>query len=206
MSVDIAGRAHPGQHRGRYAEPFQDLLIPAESVNVKKHGPGSIGIVCHMDRPPGEVPDQPGVHSAEEKFPGLGPLPGPRHILQDPGDLGSAEISVRHQSRFPGDHLVKSVLFQLLDHVRCPAALPYNGIVHRLPGILVPEDGGLPLVGNSYGGNLFRSRPQHCHALCGHSQLGGPYLPGIVLHPAGPGVNLSEFLLRHGADIPCSVK
>ena len=43
MSVDIAGRAHPGQHRGRYAEPFQDLLIPAESVNVKKHGPGSIG-------------------------------------------------------------------------------------------------------------------------------------------------------------------
>ena len=45
---------------------LQDFLIPAEVMNIEKHGSGSIGIIRHMYGALGQIPDQPGIHRTEE--------------------------------------------------------------------------------------------------------------------------------------------
>ena len=168
MPIDATGGPNLGQDFGRNAEPLHNLLVPDQPVDVEQHGAGSIGIVRHMHRTLCQIPDEPGVHRAEEQLPFFRPFPGPGHMLQNPGNLGGAEIGVRHQAGLLPDFLVEAVLLQPLDHVRGAAALPYDGIVYRLSGILVPQNRSLPLVGDADGGYLLRAHACHGHALRGH--------------------------------------
>ena len=206
MSVDTAGGHHPGQKRPGDAEPLHDLLIPHKPVDVEQHGAGGIGIVGHMDRALCQVPDQPGVHRSEHQFSPLGTLPCPGHIVQDPGNLGGAEIGIRHQAGLFPNLFVEPVLLQRLDHVRSAAALPHDRVVYGLACVPVPEKRGLPLVGDADGGYLPCGHPGHGHALRGHRQLGRPDFLGVVLHPARLGVNLCKFLLGHTADSSRSIE
>ena len=81
------------------------------------------------------------------------------------------------------------------------AALPDDGVADGLPGLLVPDDGGLPLVGDADGGDVLGPGADLVHGREGHAQLGGPDLIGVVLHPAGSRVILGKFLLRDAADL-----
>ena len=72
--------------------------------------------------------------------------------------------------------------------------------------MLIPDDGGFPLVGNADGSNVGSGSADVCHGLLGHFQLCGENFVCIMLHPTGLGEDLGEFLLCHAAYIAGFVK
>ena len=140
-------------------------------MNIKEHGPGRIGIIGHVNAALGQVPDQPGVHGAKKELSPLCPFPGSLHVIQDPRDLAPGEISVGNEAGALPYLLLPAVRLQLLNPVRGPAALPDNGIVHRLPGILIPDNGRLPLVGDANSRDIAVVGANLSHGFHGHRQL-----------------------------------
>ena len=120
-------------------------------MDVKQHRPGRVGAIRHMGGTSGEVPDQPAVHRAAAKLPLLCPLPGTRDIVQQPLELGTGEIGINQQPRFLLYSLYPAISLQLIADGSGAAALPDDGVAHRLTGCSVPQNGGLPLVGDAEG-------------------------------------------------------
>ena len=127
-------------------------------------------------------------------------------MVQNPGQLASGKICVRDQAGFGANGFAHRALLQVLDGLRCPAALPHDGVVHRLSGLLVPDNGGLPLVGDADGSDIAVTRPDFAHGLQHDGELRGPKLHGVVFHPAGLGVDLPELLLGSAAGGPLAVE
>ena len=200
LPIDAAAGLHLGQDAPRYLQDVQYLLVPIQRVDIEQHGPGGVGVVRHMDPPAGEPPDKPGLHRAEEQLPPPGPFPRALHMVQYPLELGGGKIGVDDQPRLLADGLRQPPFLQSVAVLRGPAALPDDGVVYGLPGGPVPDDGGLPLVGDADGGDIGGGRPQLAHGLRGHAQLGGPDLPGVMLHPSRLGEYLCKFLLGGAAD------
>ena len=76
-----------------------------------------------------------------------------------------------------------------LIHQRCSAAaLPHNGVINGAAGRFFPQNRGFALVGNADGGNIMRIHAALGYHLVHHAILAGPYLHGVVLHPALLGV------------------
>ena len=159
-----------------------------------------------MDSTACEFPDQPGVYCAEKQFSLFRFFSCTFHIVQNPGNFGGRKIGIGNESGLPADDLVKTVLFQLFHHLCSTAALPYNGIVYRFSRDTIPHDSGFALIGNADCGDVPGLCTGHCHGLHGHRQLGRPDFHGIVLHPAGLGINLVELLLGNTADLATFVK
>ena len=121
-------------------------------------------------------------------------------MIQKPADLAGGEVGVDEQARLLRDDLPQAPGLQLIAEGGRPAALPDDGVVDGLPGPPVPEDGGLPLIGDADGRHLpgvdvagdLRQSPA----------LRGPDLHGVVLHPARLGVDLAEGILGPGGDFP----
>ena len=192
--------------KGDNAQSREQGLVPAQVVDVVEHSAGGVGVVGDVNRPTGELPGQPGVHGAEQELSVSGPLPGTCHMIQNPLDLGGGEIGVGDQTGGLSDVVGKALGRKLVHDVRRPAALPHDGVVHRPSGLFVPDNGGLPLVGDADGGNLPGVNPGLGHYLHHHGVLAGPDFHGVVLHPAFPGVELGKFLLADPQDVLLSVK
>ena len=79
-------------------------------------------------------------------------------------------------------------------------------MVNRLATLAVPDQGGLALVGNADGLELRRRDARCGQGIAGGGQLQAPDFQRVVLHPAGLGVDLWQFLLRHGNDVAAGVK
>ena len=150
-----------------------------------------------MDLSTGELPDQPGIHRAEQKIAPVRLLPGTGNVFQDPAHLGAGEVGVDHKASLLTDGIYQAFLHQLLTVSCCSAALPHDGVIHRSAGVFVPNDGGFSLVGNTDGSNIRCCDAGVGHCLPGHLQLGGEDLVGVMLHPTGLGEDLGEFLLCH---------
>ena len=105
VPVDGAGGAHFRQHGPGDVQRLQERVVPAQAVDVIEHGAGGVGVVRGVDGAAGELPEEPGVHSAEEDLPLPGPLPGAGDLVQDPLDLGGGEVGVRYQARDGADML-----------------------------------------------------------------------------------------------------
>jgi hypothetical protein len=73
-------------------------------------------------------------------------------------------------------------------------------------GLPVPEDGGLPLVGDADGGKVVGVNARLGNDLHHHGVLGGPDLHSVVLHPTLMGIKLGEFLLTDPNDVLRLVK
>jgi hypothetical protein len=106
---------------------------------------------------------------------------------------------------FP-DLILPALLDQLVAVFSGAAALPHNGVVHRLAGVAVPYDGGFPLVGDADACNVSCGQAKIGHSLPGHFQLCGENFVCIVFYPAGLREDLCEFLLRHRAHLSVFVK
>src|SRR5277367_6681786 len=78
--------------------------------------------------------------------------------------------------------------------------LPNDGVVNGDTGFAIPDDGGLTLVGDTDGSDVFRANPALLHRLSHHFVNAPPDFFGIVFHPAGFRINLLVFLLRNGND------
>ena len=205
-AVDTAGGLDLRQDAFRHVQQLQQLLVPAELMDIVEHGAAGVGLVGDMDRAAGELPDQPGVDGAEEQLAFFRPLPGPGGVVQQPFDLGAGEIGVGHKAGLFADGVAVAFGLQLVDDGGGAAALPDDGVGDGLAGGLIPDNGGLPLVGDADGGNILRGDAQLFHGGPGDLQGGGPDLLRVVLHPAGVGEDLAEFLLGSGADVSRMVK
>ena len=84
-----------------------------------------------MYRAPGELPQKPGIHGAEQQSPLLGQTAGRGHIVQHPANLGGGKIAVDQKTGFVPYRVFQSLFFQLAAEIRRAAALPYNGDVYK---------------------------------------------------------------------------
>ena len=144
-----------------------------------------------------EIPDQPGIHSAEKQFARLGPGPRAGHVIQNPADLGAGKIGVRHQAGLFADDSGLALGAQTVADGSRAAVLPDDGVVHRRAAGPVPDHGGFPLVGDAHGGQLMALHPGLFETVAGHMGLGVENLVRAVLHPAGLRIDLGKFLLGH---------
>ena len=154
-----------------------------------------------MDLPPGEVPDEPGVHSPSAQLAPLRPFPYAGDVVQKPAELRAGEIGVDQQAGLVRHRFAQAVGFQLVADGGGAAALPHDGVVHRLSGGPVPDNGGLPLVGDPQGGDLLGVDVGGVHRLRQGPLFRGPDLHGVMFHPARLGVDLAEGMLGAGHDL-----
>ena len=175
-------------------------------MDIKQHCPGCVGIIRRKHLSLGQVPHQPGVHSAEQKLSVLCHLARALHVLQNPADFRCGKISVRNQSRPFPDHFVKTVLFERVDLIRCPPALPYNRRINRFSGLFRKTDRRLTLIRNANCRNIVRLRADLPHRLDRYGKLGRPDFHRIVLYPARLGIILCKLFLRNRAYLSAPVK
>ena len=83
-------------------------------------------------------------------------------------------------------------------YVTLQARIPYDSLMcFEFP----KSCGGLPLVGDADGGDLLGVDVGAVHRLRQGPLLRGPDLHGVMLHPAGLGIDLVEGILGPGDDI-----
>lgn len=178
-------------------EQVEDVLVPVESVDIEEHCPAGVGDVGRVGPAPGQLPEQPGVDGAEEEVPTGGLLPGAGHLIENPLDLGGGEVGVDYQPGLGVDHVLVAVTDQLLGDRAGLLGLPDDRVVDRFPGVAVPDDRRLPLVGDPDGGDLVWLDLGLNHHV-GHYRLDTvPDLRGVMLHPTRLREVLGEFLLAH---------
>ena len=116
-------------------------------------------------------------------------------------DFGSREVCVHGKTRFFSYVFCVACGGDMLADFCGAAALPNDGVVDGLTGVLVPNDGGFALVGDTNSGDVSGSGTGVGHSLLGDLQLSGPNLYSVMLNPTGLGEDLSEFLLCHTAHL-----
>ena len=175
-------------------------------MDVEHHRPAGVGVVGHVDLAAGQLPDEPRLHRAEQQVTALGTRTHAGHVVQDPLELCGREVGVDDQPGLLPDQVGQAAGLQLIAVLACAAALPDNGVVDRLAGVTVPDDGRLALVRDANGGDVLRRRADLVHGRQRHAELGRPNLVGVMLDPAGLGEILGELLLRDAAHLAPGVK
>ena len=154
-----------------------------------------------MGLSPGQVPEQPAVHRAADQLSPLGPGSGTGDLIQQPPVFCPGEIGVRQQARPGADGLGIALLLQPGAKLSRPAALPDNGVAHRLSRALFPEQRRLSLVGQTHRGDLTGADPALGHAVRRGPQLAVQQLHGVVLDPAWLWIVLRKGNLGGGDDL-----
>ena len=75
---------------------------------------GCVGIIGHMHRTLGELPDQPGLHRSEQQLALLCKLSRTLNIIENPLDLRRGKIRVNDQSRLLTVCLLETLRLQCL--------------------------------------------------------------------------------------------
>ena len=154
----------------------------------------------------GEIPDQPGIHRTGAQLAPLRLLPHAGNIVQQPADLGAGEVGIDEQARLFCHQLFQTLGLQPVADGCRAAALPDDGVIHRFAGAAVPEDGGLPLVGDADGRHLPGVDVGGVHHLGQRLLFHVPQIHGVMLHPAGLGIDLAEGILGAGHDAAGAVE
>ena len=151
LAVDTAGGLDLRQQALRHVQKLQQLLVPAELVDIVEHGAAGVGLVGDVDLAAGQLPDQPGVDGAEKQLALFRLLSGAGGVVQQPFDLGAGEVGIGHKAGLFPDDIAVAPGFQLVDDGGGAAALPDNGVGNGLAAGFFPDHGGLPLVGDADG-------------------------------------------------------
>lgn len=154
----------------------------------------------------GQIPDQPGVDGAEGDLPALGTGPQPRHLSQQPGCLRPGEVAGQRQSGGLPEAVLAVRAAQLRAQLRRTGVLPDDRMVHRPAGGPVPQDRGLPLVGDAQRTELIRAQPRLRERARHHRLHLRPDLGCVMLHPARLGEDLPVLTLVDGDDRPAVVE
>ena len=153
-----------------------------------------------------QFPDQPCLHGSKQKLAFLSSFSCSRHIVQNPLDLRCRKISIDHKTCFLPEFFRQSFFHKRITVFRCPPALPDNCMIDRFPRILIPDNGGLSLIGNTDCRNIICCSGNHIHCFDSHSKLACPDLIRVVLHPARLWKILAEFPLSHAAHFSPLIK
>jgi len=184
----------------------QKFFIPVARMDVAEHGPGRVGAVGEMPGAAGQVPDQPGIDRSESEAALPGHPAGVRGMIEDPGDFGPGKVGIRNQARLLTDQRPRTFRLEALAGGSGPAVLPDDGVMDGQARVAVPDDRRFPLIGDADGGNIFGAQPRFFQSQNGDADLGFHDFAGIMLHPAGPGIDLTEFFLNRGHDGACLIK
>ena len=200
LAVHLAGRTDFRKHGGGDAEDVQQFLVPGAGMDVEQEGAGGVAGIGAVQFSPGQVPEEPAVHGAEQELARLGPGPRVRHVVEKPGELGAGEVGVDDQAGLCPEELLQPEALQVVAGCGGAPVLPDDGVMDRPAGQPVPDQRGFPLVGDPDGGDVRGAHAGADQGLCGHPDLGRPDFPAVLLHPAGPGKYLADFLLRQRPD------
>ena len=175
VAVDLGRAVDARQHRARHVERGEQLVVPVEGAQVHHQRAAGVGHVG--DVPAGELPDEPAVHRAEQDLAPVGALAEPVHIVQQPAQLRAGEVGGERQAG-PGR---EEPGVEGVEDRPGAGVLPDDRVVDGPAGRAVPDERGLPLVGDA--DRL--DRP--VAGGFGDDRLDvGPDLLGVVLDPAGP--------------------
>ena len=195
MAVDLAVGLRLRQQVHGDVQRGTERRVPLQGMDIEQHGTAGVGIVRHMGLPAGQVPDKPAVHRSCAQFSPLRPLADAGNVIHDPLQLRTGKIGVDQQAGLFRHRFSKAVGLQPVADLRRPAALPHDGVVHRLSCPAVPQDRRLPLVGDTDAGNGLGVDMGGVHRLGQRPDRGGPDLHGIVLHPSRLREDLPEGIL-----------
>ena len=154
VAVHMARGLDLRQHARGDVEQLKQFGIPAQVVDIIEHRAAGVGLVGDVDVAVGQLPDEPGVDRAEEQLAFLRPLARAGHVVEQPLDLRTGKIRIRHEPRLGADLVAPARFDDAVDDVGGAAALPDDGVGDRLAGLLVPDHGRLALVGDADGGNV----------------------------------------------------
>ena len=182
--ADAAAVHHFWEQRARHAEQLEQLVVPAALADVVEQRPRGVGGVGDVAAPAAEPPRHPAVHGTERELAGLGAFAHAGHVVQQPADLGAAEVRVEQQPRLAPDHRLGAGAPELLAVVRGAPVLPHDGRRHRLRGRPVPDDGRLALVGDADAGHVGGPLAGLLQSAPGRGQLGLPERLGVLFDPS----------------------
>ena len=203
----MAGRGlHLGHQRTRNVQQVQQVLVPGIAVHIEQHGAAGVAHIGDVALPLGELPDQPGINRAKSQLAALGSGARTGHMVQQPLQLGGGEVGIDQQAGFLLDQRGMAIGPQLGANGLGAAVLPDQGVVDGLPGLAVPDDGGLALVGDPQAGDLAGADAGGLQGLLRGGQLRAPDLHRVVFHMAGARVDLRQLALRLGHDGALAVK
>ena len=180
----------------RNTEQFAQLRVPLPAIDVHQQRASGIGRIGCMHLAGSEPPEQKTVHGAEGEPARRCRRSCALDMIEQPGNLGGGEIRIEEEPGARSDRRLVSGLPQRRDGVGSPPILPDDGIGDRLAGRAVPDDAGLPLIGDAEGSNILRFRPGLIHGGAHGFDRSGPDGFGIVLDPPGRRIDLRKFLLR----------
>ena len=183
---------------GGDVEEGHELAVPVAMVDIHQHGAGGVGDVGDVIFSAGELEDEPGVDGAGGEFASLGAGAGIGDLAEEPVDFAGGEVGVEDEAGLLLDEGFLAAVAEGGHVVGGAAVLPDDGVVERLAGVFVPEEGGLALVGDAEGGDVGGGDARFFNGLAGGLEDGLPDLGGVVLDPTGLGEVLGEFLLRDG--------
>ena len=175
-------------------------------MDVEEHGARSVGCVCDMHFPAGQVPYQPGIHGAKQDLAAQRFFARALHMVEDPFNLGAGKICVRHKAGHAPDMIGQSLPHQLVHNAGRAAALPDDRGINRPTGRFIPENGGLALVGDADAGYLGGGYVGCCQCLQHGGILGGPNLHWLLLDPALVRIMLGQLMLADRQNVLFTVK
>ncbi len=175
-------------------------------MDIEQQRARRIGVVGDVGLSLGHLPDQPAVDGAEQQLATASAFAAAFDVIENPLDLGAGEVGVDHQSGGLADVVFHAVALELVADRRALAALPDDGVVDRTAGYLVPDDGGLALVGDADGGHLLVGDAGLGQGFDEHAALGRPDFHGVMLDPARLRVDLRELALGDGHHVGVAVQ
>src|SRR6185503_21155517 len=137
-----------------------------------------------------------GVDGAERELAALRARPRTGHVVEQPGNLGAAEVGIDHQAGALAHQALGAHLLQLRALRRGAPVLPDDGVMDRLAGLPVPEDRGLALVGDADAHHILERDLGPAQHFARGVALRLVDLLRVVLDPAGLRENLAELALR----------
>ena len=197
---DFAGPADLRHHAGRDVEEAEEVFVPMVLDDVVEQGAAGVGAIGEVALAVGEIPEEPGVDGTEGELAVEGVGAGSWNVREDPGDLGGGEVGVEQETGLIANRFFGAVCGELLAEWGAAAVLPDDGVVDRLAGGAVPDEGGLALVGDADGDDVAGQEPGFAKDFDGCGELRGEDVVGIVFDAAGVGVDLRELMLGHADD------
>ena len=135
-------------HTPGNSEEFQQLFIPVQSMNIKKHGTRRIRIISQMLPAFGQFPNQPGINSSHQQIAFFCQFTCIFHVIQYPLSTTGRKIRIDKQSGLSLYQFAVSLIFQFFANSRSPLALPYHGMINGLAGMSVPNNHRFALIGD----------------------------------------------------------
>jgi len=139
------------------AEPVQQLSIILERLEVHEHGARGIGGVRDVDVLGGaavELVGEPGVNGAERKVTALVRLLDLGDVFEQPEELADRGVGGQGKATATSQLLGAEAVLEAADELLGAGVGPDDGVVKSLSSCLVPDNGGLTLVGDADGGDL----------------------------------------------------